>query len=86
MTNPKILDDELTPEERGKFQDWTREEWVKKDELMNGFYRDGKFPESAEGTVELGIRLSSKERKFLLIPLGVWVAYKGIRWSVGWFF
>lgn len=42
-TTIKSLEQAVTKEDRRVFDQWIRERWTEKDELMENFYREGQF-------------------------------------------
>lgn len=77
---PKELDDELTVDDRAIFQEWTRQRWVEKDELMDHFYKTGVFPAGKQGPVE--IRLGLKGGDFVMLvglPAVLWAALLAVK-------
>lgn len=71
--SPKQIDDDLTVEDRAIFQEWTRQRWVEKDELMDHFYEHGKFLEGAK-SVQFPVRVRGWGDATRLIALVVAVA------------
>ena len=41
---PHVLDEQLTEDERRVFDEWVRDRWTEKDELLDRFYESGEFP------------------------------------------
>jgi hypothetical protein len=74
--DPKILDGEVTAEERVVFQEWTRKLYVKKDELLHVFSQAGSFPAGKAGAVEMAIKLSRRDTQYLIIPIALVVAVR----------
>ncbi|KAK4703674.1 syntaxin 1B/2/3, partial [Phenoliferia sp. Uapishka_3] len=70
--SPAEIEAELTVEERGSFQEWTRQRWVEKDELMDGFYKAGAFPPGKQNAVEVRIGLKGVDFVMLAgLPLAL---------------
>lgn len=57
VIRPDKLDDELSEEDRRVFDEWVRDRWTEKDELLDQFYRDGQFPAREGQRKEIKIEL-----------------------------
>lgn len=81
------LDAQATIKERAAFQEWTRERFLLKDDLLSAFYERGEFPQGGQERVELEIRLRREDWvRLALVPSILGIAYWVARSLVGWVF
>ena len=70
------LENDLTQADRITFQEWTRERWVEKDALMDGFYETGAFPAGKQNPVEFRLRMRRGDwMRLAVLPAALCVTF-----------
>ncbi|GAA5839519.1 hypothetical protein JCM11251_002746 [Rhodosporidiobolus azoricus] len=73
---PAHIEQEITKEEKKVFEEWLRERWAEKDQLMGEFGEKGSFPPGKQQRVEVEIKMRPADWVVLAsvpIVLMVWV-------------
>ncbi|KAG5455510.1 MAG: hypothetical protein BJ554DRAFT_5050 [Olpidium bornovanus] len=70
--------------DENEFSGWLRQRWEEKDELMDAFYRDGRFPGqvTAVGPASLPVK-GSNYAPLVATWLGIWPSWNFARAFVG---